>query len=38
MKTIEIGVLGATGIVGQQFVAQLKDHPWFKLVLSLIHI
>lgn len=32
MKTMEVGILGATGIVGQQFVAQLKDHPWFKLV------
>ena len=26
---IEVGVLGATGTVGQEFVAQLADHPWF---------
>ena len=27
---IEVGVLGATGMVGQQFVARLARHPWFK--------
>ncbi len=32
MKTIEVGILGATGMVGQQFVAQLREHPWFRLV------
>ncbi|HJN45236.1 MAG: aspartate-semialdehyde dehydrogenase [Vicinamibacterales bacterium] len=26
---IEVGVLGATGTVGQQFITQLADHPWF---------
>ena len=26
---IEVGVLGATGTVGQEFIAQLADHPWF---------
>ena len=31
MQTIEVGVLGATGMVGQQFVRFLQDHPWFKL-------
>ena len=30
-KRIEVGVLGATGMVGQQFVRLLDDHPWFKL-------
>jgi aspartate-semialdehyde dehydrogenase len=30
MKQIEVGILGATGMVGQQFVALLADHPWFK--------
>ena len=30
-KKIEVGVLGATGMVGQQFVNQLRDHPWFEL-------
>jgi aspartate-semialdehyde dehydrogenase len=28
---IEVGVLGATGVVGQQFVALLANHPWFHL-------
>ncbi|MBV9441843.1 MAG: aspartate-semialdehyde dehydrogenase [Acidobacteriaceae bacterium] len=31
MKTIEVGVLGATGMVGQHFVRFLEGHPWFKL-------
>ena len=30
-KKIEVGVLGATGMVGQQFINQLRDHPWFEL-------
>jgi aspartate-semialdehyde dehydrogenase len=29
MRQIEVGVLGATGVVGQQFVARLSRHPWF---------
>lgn len=28
---IEVGVLGATGMVGQNFARLLADHPWFKL-------
>jgi aspartate-semialdehyde dehydrogenase len=28
---IEAGILGATGVVGQQFVALLANHPWFRL-------
>ena len=28
---IEVGVLGATGMVGQHFVRFLEGHPWFKL-------
>ena len=31
MDTIEVGVLGATGVVGQQFVSRLARHPWFRL-------
>lgn len=30
MKTIKVGVLGATGMVGQRFMALLDEHPWFK--------
>jgi aspartate-semialdehyde dehydrogenase len=29
MSTIPVGVLGATGMVGQQFIALLANHPWF---------
>ena len=28
---IRVGLLGATGMVGQQFVLQLEGHPWFRL-------
>src|SRR6266853_3687255 len=27
---IEVGILGATGQVGQQFIALLANHPWFR--------
>ncbi len=27
---VEVGVLGATGTVGQQFVRLLDQHPWFR--------
>ena len=30
MATIPVGILGATGMVGQQFIALLANHPWFK--------
>ena len=29
-ERIEVGVLGATGMVGQQFIARLANHPWFS--------
>jgi aspartate-semialdehyde dehydrogenase len=29
-KRIDVGVLGATGMVGQQFIRQLSGHPWFR--------
>ena len=28
---IRVGVLGATGAVGQRFVQMLQGHPWFEL-------
>jgi aspartate-semialdehyde dehydrogenase len=28
---LKVGVLGATGMVGQRFVQLLADHPWFEL-------
>jgi aspartate-semialdehyde dehydrogenase len=30
-ERIQVGVLGATGMVGQEFVSFLEDHPWFEL-------
>jgi aspartate-semialdehyde dehydrogenase len=30
-ERIAVGVLGATGMVGQEFVNFLRDHPWFEL-------
>jgi aspartate-semialdehyde dehydrogenase len=29
-RSIDVGILGATGMVGQQFVRLLAGHPWFK--------
>ena len=30
MERIDVGILGATGMVGQQFILQLAEHPWFR--------
>ncbi|RJQ36931.1 aspartate-semialdehyde dehydrogenase [Candidatus Microgenomates bacterium] len=30
MKKINVGILGATGAVGQRFVELLANHPWFN--------
>ncbi|MDR2397334.1 MAG: aspartate-semialdehyde dehydrogenase [Spirochaetaceae bacterium] len=30
MQKIPVGVLGATGMVGQQYLALLAQHPWFE--------
>jgi aspartate-semialdehyde dehydrogenase len=29
-KKIPVGILGATGVVGQRFIQMLEDHPWFE--------
>ena len=29
MYKIPVGILGATGMVGQNYIALLKEHPWF---------
>jgi aspartate-semialdehyde dehydrogenase len=29
MEKIPVGILGATGMVGQNYISLLKDHPWF---------
>ena len=31
MKEYKVGVVGATGMVGQRFVSLLENHPWFRL-------
>lgn len=31
MKKYAVGVVGATGMVGQRFVTLLENHPWFQL-------
>lgn len=30
MKKLEVGILGATGLVGQRFLSLLEHHPWFE--------
>jgi len=30
MKRIKVGVVGGTGMVGQNYIRLLKDHPWFE--------
>lgn len=32
MKKIPVGLLGATGVVGQQYLQLLANHPWFDVV------
>jgi aspartate-semialdehyde dehydrogenase len=29
-KKLSVGILGATGIVGQRFIQMLEGHPWFE--------
>lgn len=31
IKKIPVGILGATGMVGQRFVTLLEKHPWFEI-------
>ncbi len=30
MDKLKVGILGATGMVGQRFIALLENHPWFQ--------
>lgn len=30
MKKFNVGIIGATGMVGQRFAMLLEDHPWFE--------
>jgi aspartate-semialdehyde dehydrogenase len=31
-QKLKVGIVGATGMVGQRFVTLLADHPWFQVV------
>ena len=31
-KKLKVGVLGATGMVGQRFISLLAEHPWYEVV------
>ena len=31
MRKYKVGIIGATGMVGQRFVALIDNHPWFEL-------
>ncbi len=33
MKRYHVGIIGATGMVGQRFITILKDHPWFEITV-----
>ena len=32
-RKIKVGILGATGMVGQRFLSLLKNHPWFEVTV-----
>ena len=32
MEKFKVGILGATGMVGQRFISLLENHPWFEVV------
>ena len=31
-RKLRVGILGATGMVGQRFISLLEDHPWYQVV------
>lgn len=33
MKNFKVGVIGATGMVGQRFISLLDQHPWFQVTV-----
>ncbi len=33
MKKYNVGILGATGMVGQRFITLLSNHPWFNITV-----
>ena len=35
MKKYNVGIIGATGMVGQRFITLLYNHPWFDIKVLL---
>ena len=33
-KKLRVGILGATGMVGQRFISLLENHPWYEVVTA----
>ena len=33
MKRYKVGIIGATGMVGQRFAVMLAEHPWFEVTV-----
>jgi aspartate-semialdehyde dehydrogenase len=33
MEKLKVGILGATGMVGQRFITLLSDHPYFDITV-----
>ena len=38
MTSFRVGILGATGAVGQKFIRILENHPWFQIKASMATI
>ena len=32
-EKLKVGILGATGMVGQRFISLLADHPWYEIAV-----
>ena len=34
-QKLRVGILGATGMVGQRFISLLENHPWYEVAALL---
>ena len=32
-RKLRVGILGATGMVGQRFISLLENHPWYEVTV-----
>ena len=32
-EKLRVGILGATGMVGQRFISLIENHPWYKVTV-----